>query len=92
MGRARGTAGKWARESGAHGADQWAWRGVVKGDARVGRARWRGPGDAALRAGRGGNGSRPARAGPGVWAPVWAARKVGCGRGLDWAEVGLGPG
>ena len=21
--------------SGAHGADQWAWQGVVKGDARV---------------------------------------------------------
>ena len=77
MGRARGTAGKWALESGAHGADQWAWRGVVKGDTRVGRARWCGPGKAALRAGRGGKREQ-----------AGASRAWGVGAGLGREESG----
>ena len=94
-----------ARAEGASGLSGVGARGgpgrVARGRPGSGLGRWR------ARAGRqwgslghgesGACGSRPARAGPGVWAPVWAARKVG--RGLrkreeeGWAVAGfLGPG
>ena len=70
-----GVAAGEARGAGRRGLSEGEWAHTGRRAPRVRgerRARWRGPGDAALRAGRGGSGSGPGRGWVGlrVWAGV----------------------